>query len=230
MFHPMEIMKIGIIGSGDVGRRLADGLLELGHQVKLGTRDTSKKEVREWIDRHRKKGGKESENASIGTFAEAASFGDDLIVLSTSWSGISNAIEMAGPSNMTNKVIIDTTNPLDFSQGLPPQMAVGHTDSAAEIIQRLLPGAKVVKSFNIVGNPHMVHPDFPGGPPTMFICGNDEQAKRMITESILTPFGWEVIDIGGLEGARLLEPLAMLWITHYFRTGTGDHAFKLLRK
>jgi hypothetical protein len=109
-------------------------------------------------------------------------------------------------------------------------MAVGVTDSAGEINQRLLPGAKVVKAFNIVGNPYMVHPDFPGGPPTMFICGNDEQAKKMVTESILTPFGWEIVDIGGLEGARLLEPLAMLWITHYFRTGTGDHAFKLLKK
>jgi predicted dinucleotide-binding enzyme len=191
-------MKIGIIGSGDVGRRLADGLLDLGHQVKIGTRDTSKKEVVEWIDKHRKTGGKESENASIGSFSEAASFGDDLVVLSTSWSGTSNAIQMAGPSNMSDKVIIDTTNPLDFSQGLPPRMVVGHTDSAAEINQRLLPGAKVVKAFNIVGNPHMVHPDFSGGPPTMFICGNDEQAKKMITEKILTPFGWETIDIGGL--------------------------------
>ena len=77
----------------------------------------------------------------------------------------------------------------------------------------------------------MFHPDFPGGPPTMFICGNDEEAKRMVIESILTPFGWEdTIDIGGIEGARLLEPLAMLWITHYFRTGNGNHAFKLLRK
>jgi predicted dinucleotide-binding enzyme len=160
-------MKIGIIGSGDVGRRLADGLLDLGHQVKIGTRDTSKKEVVEWIDKHRKKGGKESENASIGSFVEAASFGDDLIILSTSWSGTSNAIEMAGPSNMSGKVIIDTINPLDFSQGLPPRMAVGHTDSAAEINQRLLPGAKVVKAFNIVGNPHMVHPDFPCGPLAM---------------------------------------------------------------
>jgi 8-hydroxy-5-deazaflavin:NADPH oxidoreductase len=223
-------MKIGIIGSGDVGRRLADGLLNLGHQVKLGTRDTSKKEVVEWIDKHRKKGERESENASVGSFAEAASYGDDLIILSTSWSGTSNAIEMAGQNNMVNKVVIDTINPLDFSQGLPPRMAVGHTDSAAEIIQRLLPNAKIVKAFNIVGNPHMVHPDFPGGPPTMFICGNDEQAKKMVTESILIPFGWETIDIGDLQGARLLESLAMLWIIHYFRTGTGDHAFKLLRK
>jgi predicted dinucleotide-binding enzyme len=223
-------MKIGIIGSGDVGRRLADGFLDLGHQVKIGTRDISKKEVVDWIDKHRKEGEKKSENASIGSFAEAASFGEDLIVLSTSWSGTSKAIMMAGPNNMSGKVIIDTTNPLDFSQGLPPRMAVGFTDSAAEINQRLLPDAKVVKAFNIVGNPHMVHPDFPGGPPTMFICGNDEQAKKMVTKSILTPFGWETIDIGGLEGARLLEPLAMLWITHYFRTGTGNHAFKLLRK
>ena len=226
----MEIMKIGIIGSGEVGRKLADGLLDLGHQVKIGTRDTSKKEVVEWIDKHRKKGDKVAENASVGDFAEGAAFGDDLIVLCTSWDGTSNAIKMADPGNMTGKVVIDTTNPLDFSQGLPPRMAVGVTDSAGEINQRLLPGAKIVKAFNIVGNPYMVHPDFPGGPPTMFICGNDEQAKKMVTESILTPFGWEIVDIGGLEGARLLEPLAMLWITHYFRTGTGDHAFKLLKK
>ena len=222
-------MKIGVIGSGDVGRRLADGLVDLGYQVKIGTRDTSKKEIIEWVEKHRK-GGKESENASVGDFAEAASFGDDLIVLCTSWNGTSNAIKMADPVNMTGKVVIDTINPLDFSQGLPPRMAVGITDSAGEINQRLLPGAKVVKAFNIVGNPHMVHPDFPGGPPTMFICGNDEQAKKMVTESILSPFGWETIDIGGIEGARLLEPLAMLWILHYFRTNNGNHAFKLLKK
>jgi len=213
-----------------VGRRLADGLLDLGHEVKIGARDTYKKEVVEWIDKHRKKEGKESVNASIGSFAEAASFGDELIIISTAWSGISNAIEMAGPNNIKNKIVIDTTNPLDFSQGLPPRMAVGHTDSAAEMVQRLLPQAKVIKALNIVGNPHIVHPDFLGGPPTMFICGNDEQAKKMVTENILTPFGWETIDIGGLEGARLLEPLAMLWITYYFKTGTGNHAFKLLRK
>lgn len=113
-------MKIGIIGSGDVGRRLADGLLDLGYQVKIGTRDTSKKEVIEWIDQHRKEGGgRESEDASIGSFAEAASFGDDLIVLSTSWNGTSNAIEMASPSNFSGKIVIDATNPLDFSKGLP---------------------------------------------------------------------------------------------------------------
>jgi predicted dinucleotide-binding enzyme len=223
-------MKIGVVGSGEVGRRLADGLIELGHGVKIGTRDITKKEVVEWISKHASEGGRVSENASVGSFAEAASYADDVIILSTSWSGTSNAIKLAGPSNFAGKVVIDTTNPLDFSKGLPPRMAVGYTDSAAEINQRLMPEAKVIKAFNIVGNPHMVHPDFPGGPPTMFICGNDEESKKMVTEKILTQFGWETIDIGGLEGARLLEPLAMLWITYYFRTSTGNHAFKLLRK
>jgi predicted dinucleotide-binding enzyme len=109
-------------------------------------------------------------------------------------------------------------------------LAVGHTDSGGETVQRLLPQAKVIKAFNIVGNPHMVHPNFPGGPPTMFVCGNDDDAKKIVTDRFLTPFGWETVDIGGLEGSRLLEPLAMLWISHYFKTNNGNHAFKLLRK
>jgi predicted dinucleotide-binding enzyme len=135
---------------------------------------------------------------------------------------------MAGPASMAGKVVIDVTNPLDHST-MPPRLAIGHTDSAGETVQRMLPDAKVVKAFNIVGNPHMFRPDFPGGRPTMFIAGNDDGAKKMVTD-ILTAFGWESIDIGGIEGSRLLEPLAMLWITYYFRTNTGNHAFKLLRK
>ena len=123
-------MKIGIIGSGDVGRRLADGLIDLGHQVKIGTRDITKKEVVEWIDKHTKQG-RRSENALIGSFNEAAAFADDLIVISTSWSGTLSAIKMAGPSYFADKVVIDTTNPLDFSKGLPPRMAVGHADSGS---------------------------------------------------------------------------------------------------
>jgi 8-hydroxy-5-deazaflavin:NADPH oxidoreductase len=221
-------VNIGVIGSGDVGLVLADGLIEHGYCVMVGTRDISKKEVVEWISKHTTK--EEEGRAKIGSFAEAASFADDIAVLCTSWSEVWNAIKLAGPSNFEGKVVIDTTNPLDFSKGLPPRMAFGFTDSASEIIQRLIPKAKVVKAFNIVGYTHMVNPDFPCGPPTMFICGNDEESKSMLIETILTPFGWETIDIGKLEGARLLEPLAMLWITHNFRTGNGNHAFKLLRK
>jgi 8-hydroxy-5-deazaflavin:NADPH oxidoreductase len=217
-------MKIGIIGSGDVGQRLADGFIELGHTVKIGSRDPNQKKVIEWVRKHDKEG-----RASSGTFAEAASFGE-LNVLATSWAGTADAIRMVDPQNFAGKVVIDVTNPLDFPEGMPPILAIGYTDSAGETVQRMLPNSKVVKAFNIVGNPHMVHPNFPGGPPTMFICGNDDEAKKDVMDNILTKFGWETIDIGGIEAARLLEPLALLWITHYFRTGTGDHAFKLLRK
>jgi 8-hydroxy-5-deazaflavin:NADPH oxidoreductase len=175
-------MKIGIIGSGDVGQGLSNGFIEYGHTVKIGSRDPNQKKVTEWIDKHDK------ERVSSGTFAEAASFGE-LNVLATSWAGTADAIRTVDPQNFAGKVLIDVTNPLDFSEGMPPRLAVGHTDSAGETIQRMLPNSKVVKAFNIVGNPHFVHPNFPnGGPPTMFICGNDEQAKKEISDDILTKF------------------------------------------
>jgi predicted dinucleotide-binding enzyme len=211
-------VKVGIIGSGDVGKKLGDSFVDLGHSVKIGTRDASK--LAEWASKH-------GTRASAGSFADAAAFGD-IIVIATSWAGTASALDMANPKNMAGKIVIDVTNPLDFST-MPPKLAVGNTDSAGEIVQRLLPEARVVKAFNIVGNPHMYKPNFSEGRPTMFICGNDDSAKKMVTD-LLTSFGWESIDIGGIEGSRLLEPLAMLWITYYFRTGTGDHAFKLLRK
>jgi 8-hydroxy-5-deazaflavin:NADPH oxidoreductase len=216
-------MKIGILGSGDVGRRLADGLIELGHIVKIGSRNPHQQKITEWMAKHDKA------KVSSGTFAEAASFGE-LDLIATSWDGTVDAIKMADPKNLAGKVVIDVTNPLDFSKGMPPRLAIGHTDSAGETVQRMLPDSKVVKAFNIVGNPHFIHPDFTGGPPTMFICGNNDQAKKTVIDNILTKFGWETIDMGGIEGARLLEPLAFLWIMHYFRTGNGNHAFKLLRK
>lgn len=211
-------MKVGIIGSGDVGKKLGESFVDLGHQVKIGTRDASK--LAEWTSSH-------GDRSSAGSVADAAKFGD-IVLIATSWAGTQSALQMAGPENMADKVVIDVTNPLDFST-MPPGLAIGHTDSAGESVQRLLPKAKVVKAFNIVGNPHMYKPRFEEGRPTMFICGNDEQAKKMVTD-ILTAFGWESIDIGGIEGSRLLEPLAMLWINYYFRTNTGNHAFKLLRK
>jgi len=216
-------MKIGILGSGDVGRRLGDGFIELGHTVKIGSRNPDQEKITEWMAKHDKV------KVSSGTFAEAASFGE-IDIIATSWAGTDEAIRMADPKNFAGKVVIDVINPLDFSKGMPPRLAIGHTDSAGETVQRMLPDSKVVKAFNTVGNPHFIHPDFPGGPPTMFICGNDDEAKKTVTDNILTKLGWETIDIGGIEGARLLEPLAFLWIMHYFRTGNGYHAFKLLRK
>jgi predicted dinucleotide-binding enzyme len=212
-------MKIGILGSGEVGLKLGESLIATGHTVKIGTRSPEK--VAPWIAEHGNK-------AAAGSFEDAASFGE-LIVLATLWDGTPSALQLAGVKNFSGKVVVDVTNPLDFSKGAPPDLAVGHTDSGGETVQRLLPGARVVKAFNIVGNTHMFKPDFPGGPPTMFICGNDERAKLSVKE-ILDPFGWETVDIGGIKGSRVLEPLAMLWIMYYFKTGTGNHAFKLLRK
>jgi 8-hydroxy-5-deazaflavin:NADPH oxidoreductase len=213
-------MKIGILGTGDVGRVLGAGFAALGHEVKIGSRNPQKSEVKEWL----KKAGA---TASAGTFAEAAAFGD-LAVLATAWTGTENAVKLAGPPNLAGKTVIDVTNPLDFSAGAP-RLSVGNTDSAGETVQRWLPQSKVIKAFNHVGNAHFVNPRFPDGPPTMFICGNDAGAKKTVT-GLLEAFGWSVVDLGGIDGSRLLEPLALLWITYGFRTNTWSHAFKLLRQ
>jgi len=214
-------MKVGVLGTGDVGRTLGKGFLTLGHQVMLGARERGNPKVSAWV--------KESgPNASGGTFAETAAFGD-LLVLATPGIVYESVLQAAGAENFRGKVVIDTTNPLDFSKGRPPSLAVGHTDSGGEQLQRALPGARVVKAFNIVGNALMVDPQFPGGPPDMFIAGDDAGAKETVG-GILKDFGWEVIDLGGIESSRYLEPMAMVWILHAFQLKKGNHAFKLLRK
>jgi predicted dinucleotide-binding enzyme len=215
------MLKIGILGTGDVGRALGNAFIALGHEVKMGSRDASNEKAAAWASTS-------GINASCGTFADAARFGD-VVVLALSWSGTENALHLAGPGNFAGRVVIDAINPLVFEPGTPIALAIGHTDSAGERIQRWLPSARVVKAFNIVGYGQMFKPDFPGGPPDMFICGNDDAAKRTVTE-ILTDFGWPTLDIGGIEGSRLLEPLCLLWVGYAFRTGTRNHAFKLLRK
>jgi predicted dinucleotide-binding enzyme len=217
----MEKMKIGILGSGDVGKALSSGFAALGHDVKMGSREPGSEKVASWLAKARPR-------ASAGTFEEAARFAD-VAVLATLWSGTESAIGLAGHENLAGKVVIDATNPLVFTPGAPPALALGHTDSGGEQVQRWLPRARVVKAFNIVGNAHMVHPQFPGGPPDMFLCGNDDSAKKTVTE-ILAAFGWPSIDIGGIEGARLLEPMCILWVLYGIRTNSWNHAFKLLRK
>lgn len=215
-------MRIGVLGTGDVGQRLANGFLAKGHEVMMGSRDPKKEDVQSWV----KQGGA---RASAGTPAETARFAE-VFVVATAWSGTENALELAGPGNLRGKLVIDVTNPLQHtSEDAPPTLAVGHTDSAAEVIQRLLPGANVVKAWNIVGNPLMVDPELPGGPPTMFICGDDADAKGRVT-AILKDFGWEVEDIGPLSGARYLEPMAMVWVLRGVESGDWSHAFKLLRE
>jgi 8-hydroxy-5-deazaflavin:NADPH oxidoreductase len=211
-------MRVGILGSGDVGKALARGFILLGHEVKIGSRDPEK--LREWAE-------SAGERASSGTFEEAAKFGD-LIVLATLGAATENAIALAGKSNFDGKVVIDTTNPLDFSSG-GPRLSVGFNDSLGERVQRVIPKARVVKVFNTVGNAHMVKPDFPGGPPTMFIAGNEDESKRLVSQ-ICEHFGWDISDLGGIESSRYLEPMCLAWVLHGIHSKSWNHAFKLLKK
>jgi hypothetical protein len=214
-------VKIGILGTGDVGRALGNGFIGLGHEVKMGSREAANEKAATWVSTA-------GINASAGTFAEAAAFGD-VIVLALLWAGAENALTLAGVKNFAGKVVIDATNPLVFAPDKPLALALGHTDSAGEQVQRWLPSARVVKAFNTVGFAHMFKPDFPCGPPSMFIAGNDGDAKQTVA-GILDAFGWETVDVGGIEGARLLEPMCVLWVGHAMRVGNGNHAYKLLRK
>jgi len=215
------VMRIAIFGTGDVGRALGKGFAMLGHEVKMGSRDANNEKGRAWAS-------EVGALASVGTFADAARFAE-MGVLATLWSGTESALNLAGPQNLAGKVLIDATNPLVFTPGAPPLLALGHTDSGGEQVQRWAPQARVVKAFNTVGYAHMVKPQFPGGPPDMFICGNDAAAKTSVT-TILTGFGWNTIDMGGIESSRILEPLCILWVLYGARTNSWNHAFKLLKK
>ncbi|MFZ1685631.1 MAG: NAD(P)-binding domain-containing protein [Candidatus Zixiibacteriota bacterium] len=211
-------MNIGILGTGEVGRTLGTGFIGLGHDVMIGSRDAQKPELQEWA---KKNGGK------AGTFADTATFGE-VILLCTNWSGTENAIKLAGVSNFNGKLVIDVTNPLSFANGVP-QLAVGFSDSGGEIIQRLLPNAKVVKAWNTITAKFMTDGRFPEGNCEMFIAGNDGPSKEKVRE-FLTSFYWNTHDLGGIEQSRLLESFAMLWIWFGVRTGIWNHAFKLVRK
>ena len=215
-------MKVGIIGSGNVGRVLATGFLKEGHQVMLGTRNISKEEVAKWKN--------ENTNGLLGSFQETAQFGE-VIVLAVSGLVTEDAINLAGKEHLSNKVIIDTTNPI---AAVPPENGVIRyfttlEESLMEKIQKILPDAKVVKAFSCIGNAFMYKPNFNGNIPTMFICGNDDAAKKTVTE-ILTSFGWETEDMGKVEAARAIEPLCILWCIPGFIRNQWTHAFKLLKK
>lgn len=217
----MKKLKVGMLGTGDVGRTLGRGLASLGHDVMLGSRDPADQKVRFWL---RDVG----VHGSAGSYAEAARFGE-LLVLATSWEGTENAIHLAGMGHFDGKVVIDVTNPLLPPADKGPRLALGHNDSGGEQVQRWLPHARVVKAFNSIGHAQMVNPEFPDGPPDMFLCGNDEGAKSTVT-AMCVSLGWGTIDAGGIDASRLLEPMAMLWIACCARAGDWNLAFKVLRK
>jgi predicted dinucleotide-binding enzyme len=214
-------MKVGILGSGEVGQALGKGFLSENHEVMIGTRNTSKEDLVKWQ--------KENPSGKLGSFADAAKFAE-IIVLAVSGDVAENAITLAGKQNFSKKVVIDTTNPIAKA---PPENGLlkfftSLDRSLMEDLQELLPDAKFVKAFNIIGSPFMYKPNFPGGKPTIFICGNDDNAKKMVT-TILTAFGHETEDMGKAESARVIEPLAIVWCIPGFLRNQWTHAFKLLK-
>jgi 8-hydroxy-5-deazaflavin:NADPH oxidoreductase len=214
-------MNIGIIGSGDVGRVLASAFLKEGHAVMLGTRDLQKPEVVQWQS--------DNPTGKTGDFTQTAAFGE-LIVLATKGSVAAAALALAGSANISNKVIIDATNPI--SPVAPKdgilEFFTNTNDSLMEQLQRQFPDARFVKAFSCVGNRLMYKPSFGDQKPTMFICGNDAAAKTTVT-NILTDFGWETEDMGTVAAARAIEPLCILWCIPGFLKGQWMHAFKLLK-
>ncbi len=213
-------MKVGVLGRGSVGRRLAAGFHSRGHEVMIGSRDPSDAELQEWL-------AGEGVGIGVGTPAETAAFGE-LLVLAVLGVAAEDVIANAGLENFRGKVVIDATNPLDFSDGPPPKLAISGSDSLGERIQRAVPEARVVKAFNTVGNPLMVDPKLAEGAPRMFVAGDDEEAKDTVGE-ILRSFGWpDPVDIGGIEGSRELESLCILWVKVGLRRGAWDHAITLM--
>ena len=214
-------MKIGIIGSGIVGRVLASAFLKEGNEVTLGTRNIAKEEVVKWKT--------ENPSGNIGTFKETASFGE-ILVLAIGGEVAIEAVNAAGKENFTGKVVIDATNPIAKEQPVNGVLKffTDYNSSLMEKIQQHIPEAKLVKAFNSVGNALMYKPNLPGGIPSMFIAGNDVEAKKTVT-GILTAFGWETEDMGKAEAARAIEPLSILWCIPGFIKNQWNHAYKVLR-
>lgn len=211
-------MKVGILGSGDVAKVLASGFLKHGHDVLMGTRSPAK--LDDWA--------KQNPKGRIGSFAEAAKFAD-LAVLAVKGAVAVEALRAAGASNLGGKSVIDATNPIS---DLPPVNGVlrfftNLDESLMERLQLEFQSAHFVKAFNSVGNACMVNPQFRDGRPSMFICGNDDGAKKVVTR-VLDQFGWETVDMGKAEAARAIEPLCMLWCIPGFLRNDWVHAFKLL--
>lgn len=213
-------MRVGVLGSGEVGRCLAAGFSGRGHEVMIGSRDPAKAELREWL-------AGDGSGIEVGTFAETAAHGE-LLVLAVLGNAAEEAIADAGPDNFKGKIVIDAMNPLDFSGGFPPKLSIAGEDSLGERVQRALPDARVVKAFNTIGNPYFVDPSFSEGQPTMLIAGDDQSAKDTVRD-VLTDFGWsDMVDIGGIEGSRELEAICVVWVKIGGARGAWDHGFKLL--
>ena len=215
--------KIGMLGTGVVGNTIGSKLIELGYEVKMGSRSATNEKAAEWV-------AKTGSKASAGTFEDATKFGD-IIFLCTKGDATLDILKLAKAENFKGKTIIDIVNPLDFSEGMPPILIpqYANTTSIGEEVQKALPDAHVVKTLNIVSCEVMVNPKKSGGDPTMFVSGNNADAKTEV-KSILNQFGWnDIIDLGDITNARATEMLLPLWVRTYMATQNPYFAFKVVR-
>lgn len=212
-------MNIGVIGSGIVAQTLAAGFAQHGHNVVIGTRDPSK--LADWSKRN--------PGIRVASFADAAKSGA-VVVLAVKGNVVAEAVRSAGPQNLAGKPVIDATNPIADA---PPvngvlQYTTDLKTSMLENLQTEFPAIEFVKAFNSVGASQMVNPKYAGGKPTMFICGNSDAAKKTVGQ-LIDQLGWETADMGKVEAARAIEPLAILWCIPGLLRNEWTHAFKLLR-
>jgi predicted dinucleotide-binding enzyme len=208
-------MRIGILGTGVVGKTLATRLTKLGHEVRMGSRAAGGDNARGWV---KESGGKSSE----GSFADAAAHAE-MVFNCTAGIASLEALKAAGAQNLQGKILVDVSNSLDFSKGMPPTLAVCNTDSLGEQIQRAFPTAKVVKSLNTVAAALMVEPSLIPGVHTMFVSGNDAKAKAEVIDLLKTGFGWkEVMDLGDISAARAQEMYLALWLRLFTKLKTPN--------
>ena len=215
-------MKVAMLGTGAVGQTLGRRLVGLGHEVRMGSRQAGNEKAAAWV-------AELGQSASAGAFADAAAFGD-LVVNATAGSVSLDVLDAAGADNLAGKVLIDVSNPLDFSRGMPPTLSVCNSDSVGEQVQARFPSVRVVKTLNTVNADVMVHPEVVAGSHTMFLCGNDAGAKDE-ARALLESFGWpaaDLLDLGDIGASRGMEMYLPLWLRLWGATGTGHLNVKVV--
>jgi predicted dinucleotide-binding enzyme len=218
-----EIMKITVLGTGIVGDTIGTKLIQCGHEVRMGSRTATNEKAAAWVK-------KNGTNASQGTFADAASFGE-IVFNCTHGEASLEALNLAGINNLKNKILVDIANALDSSKGMPPTLVVCNTDSLGEQIQRAFPDTKVIKTLNTMNCNLMVNPNLvANGNHDVFICGNDGEAKTTVTKMLRDWFGWKtVIDLGNITNARATEMLLPIWLRLYGKFQSPNFNFKIVQ-
>jgi predicted dinucleotide-binding enzyme len=227
-------MKIAVLGTGVVGQTIASKLAQMNHHVMIGTRSRQETMARTdpspygqppfsaWLG--------QNPGVQLGNYAEAAQFGE-VILNATNGMGSLEALRQAGAANLNGKILMDISNPLDFSHGMPPTLSVSNTDSLGEQIQRAFPQVKVVKTLNTITASLMVNPGLVGnGDHTIFVSGNDPAAKAQVIDWLAGWFGWrDILDLGDITTARGAEMYLPLWLRLWGATGTGVLNIKVVK-